>query len=167
MFTPLPRPRRSRVSIGAKRHGAHRLVCVRREAGRRRALPNCAAYAAVAFFQDNEYAAHSTRTSNFNFSTRAAAASFAVPGRICVDRCFCGRATAREPREPRRRAEIGCGHAADLLGLGALDAHEGCIAQLVAPRLDGEQGGQGKLDGLKPSAFEFAFDLSPASVFST
>ena len=36
-------------------------------------------------------AAHRTRTSNFSFSTRAAAASLGVPGRICVDFCFCGR----------------------------------------------------------------------------
>src|SRR6266568_36389 len=53
-------------------------------------LPTDASDATRALFNYNPYAAHSTRTSNFSFSTRVAAASFAVPGRIWVNLCFCG-----------------------------------------------------------------------------
>ena len=46
-----------------------------------------------------------------------------------------------------------------LFGLGALDAHEGGVAELVAAGLDGEHGGEGHLDFLEPAFFEFALHL--------
>src|ERR1035437_1089397 len=84
-----------RFSRCADHNSVHGLACLLRQSlsGRKR-FPTNAAYAAVAFFQHNPNAGHRTRTSNFSFSTNAAAASFAVPGRICVDRCFCGKVTA-------------------------------------------------------------------------
>src|ERR1019366_8073080 len=57
----------------------------------RNSFPTDAADAASSIYDDYPNAAHMTRTSNFSFSTSAAAASFAVPDKICVDFCFCGR----------------------------------------------------------------------------
>ena len=120
-------------------------------------FPTCAAHVAVAFFQNNQNTAHSTRTSNFSFSTRAAAASLAVPGRICVERCFWGRAMdSSAARAAAGGAQVRCRHAAHFLGLGALDAHQRGVAQLVSAGLDGEHRGQRQFDVLEPAAFELA-----------
>jgi len=54
--------------------------------------------------------------------------------------------------------EFGGCYAADFLGFGALDAHEGGVAEFVAAGLDGEDGGGGQVDGLEPAFFELAFD---------
>ena len=146
------------VSVRAQDDGADRLVAFSSEVlARGQRFPTCPAHAAVAFFQNNKNAAHSTRTSNLSFSTRAAAASFAVPGRICVERCLLRQGNRFQHRESRgRRAELRCRDAAHLLGLGALDAHQRCVAQLVAAGLDGEHGGQRQLDVLEPAALELA-----------
>ena len=145
---------------GRADHGCmQRLVRLRGKmlAGRQ-GFPTGAAYAAVAFFQDNKNTAHRTRTSNFSFSTRAAAASFAVPGRIWVERCFCGRATdSSTALGAFSTARSAAGDTAEFLRLGALDAHQCGVAKLVAARLDRQHRGQGKLDGLEPAVFQFAF----------
>ena len=119
-------------------------------------FPTGAAYAAVAFFQDNQNAAHSTRTSNFSFSTRAAAASFARAGQDLRGALLLrqGDRIQAPPWARCRRAEIRCGDAAHFLGLGALDAHQRGVAQLVAARLDGEHRGQRQLDGLEPAVLQ-------------
>src|ERR1700758_3785016 len=56
----------------------------------RHGFPTDAADAAASIFNHYVYAAHKTRTSNFSFSTRVAAASLAEPEMIWVDFCFCG-----------------------------------------------------------------------------
>ena len=55
--------------------------------------------------------------------------------------------------------EFSSGDLADFFGLGALDAHERCVAKFVAAGLDGEDGGSGQFDGLEPAFFEFALDV--------
>jgi hypothetical protein len=95
----------------------------------------------------NQNAAHRTRTSNFSFSTRAAAASLGEPESIWVDFCLWGSATGREHDRGGIDGEFRGGDAADFLGFGALDAHQRGVAELVAAGLDGEDGGSGQLDG--------------------
>ena len=74
-----------------------------------------------------------------------------------MDFCFCGSATrSRTATGAAVHGQIGGSHCAHLLGLGALDAHQRGVAQLVAAGLDGEHGGSGQLDGLEPAFFEFA-----------
>jgi hypothetical protein len=101
-----------------------------------------------AFLKHNQNAAHRTRTSNFSFSTRAAAASLGEPESICVDFCFVGSDDlSRTTTAVESTASSAAVDAADFLGFGALDAHERGVAELVAAGLDGEDGGGGQLDG--------------------
>ena len=120
-------------------------------------LPTDAADAAFALFDYNQNAAHSTLASNFSFSTSAAAASFGVPGSICVVFCFCGSAIRSSTTTgAASTAKLGRRYRAHLLGLGALDAHQRGVAQLVAAGLDGEHRRGGQVDGLEPALFQLA-----------
>jgi hypothetical protein len=64
-----------------------------------------------------------------------------------------------------RGGEIGCGELLYFFQFGALDAHEGCVAELCAAGLDGEDGGSGELDGLEPAFFKLAFDFDTSICF--
>ncbi len=133
----------------------------RRDAARRReASQLMRAILPARCSSDNQDAAHRTRTSYLSFSTRAAAASLGVPVSICVDFCFWARAicssTTTGAAMGARSAAVSLLH---FLGLGALDAHQRGVAELVAAGLNGEDGRGGELDGLEPAFFEFALDF--------
>jgi hypothetical protein len=71
---------------------------------------------------------------------------------LCAAGRFCSSTTTgRSPRTSSEASQL-----AHFFGLGALDAHQSGVAELVAAGLDGEDGGRGQLDGLEPAFFELA-----------
>ena len=76
-----------------------------------------------------------------------------------MDFFFVGREICVEHDDGGRvGSELGSGKLAHFLGLGALDAHQRGVAELVAAGLDGEDGRRGQIDRLEPAFFELALD---------
>ena len=130
--------------------------------------PSCSAAASAsqltrldlpAALLQNQQNTHSTRASVFSFSTSAAAASLGEPGRICVDFCFFGADLLQQHHRRGIGAEFARGHCARLFCLGALDAHQRGVAQLVAAGLHGQHRRRGHFDRLEPPLFKLALHL--------